>query len=290
VEREGFTDAITIRTRRRNMTELDYSRLQDTALKFRGTFANASPFPHAVLDDFLPLEIAQALAREFPQVADGWKHYHHYNERKLAITELAKMPSSIRKVFEDLLSQDTIDFVESLTGLKGLISDPDMEGAGMHKVLPGGHLNIHTDFLTHTKKRSWRRQINLLIYLNEDWEEDWQGNLELWSPDMKQCVHSVAPKFNRCVIFNTVPQSYHGHPRKLACPEGESRKHILLYYYTDEGKPLALAPTDYQARPGDSAIKKGLVAFDGALLRIYTAMKGHTQLSDRILDRILKHL
>jgi hypothetical protein len=87
-----------------------------------------------------------------------------------------------------------------------------------------------------------------------------------------------------------VPRSYHGHPHKLACPQGESRKHILLYYYCDEGRPLALAPTDYQARPDDTLIKRGLVALDGALLRAYTALKARTPISDRILDRILKHL
>lgn len=269
---------------------LDYDRLDEMAQKHRDAFVNASPFPHIVLDDFLPEETAEALLRDFSSTEQGWKHYHHYNERKLAITEIDAMPNHTQRVFRDLLSRKTVGFIEKLTGLERLISDPEMEGAGMHKVLPGGHLNIHTDFLTHTKKRNWRRQINLLIYLNKDWQDDWQGNLELWTPDMKRCVHSVAPAFNRCVIFNTVPRSYHGHPHKLACPQGESRKHILLYYYSDEGRPLELAPTDYRARPEDSLIKKGLVALDGGLVRAYTALKGRTQISDRLLDRILKHL
>ena len=199
------------------------------------------------------------------------------------------MPAHTRAVFEDLLSQKTVDFIAKLTGIEGLVSDPDLEGAGMHMVQPGGFLNIHTDFLTHTKKRSWRREINLLIYLNKNWRDEWNGNLELWDKEMTHCVASVPPAFNRCVMFNTIPKSYHGHPLKLACPPGETRKHILLYYYRDEGHALELAPTDYQARPEDSAWKKAMVRVDAGLLRLYTAIKGRTGITDRMLDRILKH-
>lgn len=271
------------------MDLLGQDRLARFAAEGRGDFTHAEPFPHIVLDDFLPQDTAEELLKEFNEKRSGWKHYHHYNERKSAVTELEQMPPHTRRVFEALLSQPMIDFIAELTGISDLISDPDLEGAGMHKVEPGGHLNIHTDFLTHTKKRSWRREINLLIYLNKDWQEDWNGNLELWDPEMTECVHSVPPAFNRCVIFNTVPRSYHGHPHKLACPAGECRKHILIYYYRDEGRTLELASTDYQPLPSDSKFKKVMVAADGALLRLYTSLKGRTKLSDRAMDRILKY-
>lgn len=264
-------------------------RLAKIAEARKGDFARAEPFPHIVLDDFLPPLVAEGLLSDFHEKRDGWKHYHHYNERKSAVTELDEMPPHTRTVMQDLLSQQMINFVAELTGITGLISDPDLEGAGMHRVEPGGHLNIHTDFLTHTKKRSWRREINLLIYLNKDWEDDWNGNLELWDAEMKSCVHSVPPAFNRCVIFNTIPGSYHGHPHKLACPPGENRKHILLYYYRDLGHTLELAPTDYQPLPSDSFSKKKLIALDGALLRLYTSLKGRTKLSDRAIAKILKY-
>ena len=272
------------------MSVLDFDRLGCLAAENHGSFTGAKPFPHVVLDDFLPEPVAEGLLEDFLQTKGGWKHYHHYNERKSAITDLDQMAPHTQGVFEALLSQQTIDFIARLSGIEGLVSDPDLEGAGMHSVLPGGHLNIHTDFLTHTKRRSWRREINLLIYLNKDWQPEWNGNLELWDKQMTRCVHSVPPAFNRCVIFNTLPGSYHGHPLKLACPPGECRKHILLYYYRDEGRPLALAPTDYQPLPTDSRFKKAMVAADAAALRLYTAIKGRTNLSDRIMDRILRHM
>ena len=272
------------------MNILDYPRLERIAQESRSDFARADPFPHIVIDDFLPTDVAETLLADFLHTQEGWKHYHHYNERKLGLTDLDQMSPHIRAVFEALLSQPTIDFISKLSGIEGLVSDPDLEGAGMHRVPPGGHLNIHTDFLTHTKKRSWHRHINLLIYLNKDWKEEWCGNLELWDKEMTHCVQSVAPAFNRCVIFNTVPKSYHGHPHKLACPQDESRRHILLYYYRDEGRPLELTPTDYQPLPDDSAFKKAMVAADARLLRLYTFLKGRTGLSDRMMDRILRRL
>jgi hypothetical protein len=269
---------------------LDFDRLDRVAQEHREGFANAKPFPHVVLDDFLPAGVAEGLLQDFRDKQDGWKHYHHYNERKSAITDLDDMAPHTRRVFEALQSQRTIDFIARLTGIDGLVSDPELEGAGMHRVLPGGHLNIHTDFLTHTKRRSWSRHINLLLYLNKDWKEEWNGNLELWDGDLEHCVQSVAPAFNRCVIFNTLEKSYHGHPHKLCCPPGQNRKSLLLYYYRDEGHELKLSSTNYRPLPKDSWLRRWMIAGDRVLLRVYTLVKGHTKISDKLMDRILRRL
>ena len=96
--------------------------------------------------------------------------------------------------------------------------------------------------------------------------------------------------FNRCVIFNTLEKSYHGHPEKLACPPEVNRKSLLLYYYRDEGQDLELSSTNYRALPGDSLGRKLLITADRLLLRLYTFVKGHTKISDRLMDRILRRL
>jgi Rps23 Pro-64 3,4-dihydroxylase Tpa1-like proline 4-hydroxylase len=267
---------------------VDFARLDDLAERYRGEFAAAEPFPHVAIDDFLPIETAERVHAEFQEPLDGWKHYYHVNERKLGLTEEEKMPPYTRAVFEAMRSPRFVDFITKLSDIEGLISDPTLEGGGMHMSEPGGFLNMHTDFLTHTKNRSWRRHLNLLVYLNKDWKEEWNGDLELWDAEMTHCAKSVAPVFNRCVIFNTVPKSYHGHPHRLACPPGESRKSILLYYYRDEGKSRRVTSTDYRPLPDDSAFKKILIAADRGLVRTYTFVKGRTGLTDRTLDRILR--
>jgi hypothetical protein len=267
---------------------LDYERLERLAGELAPGFARAKPFPHVVIDDFFPPDVANDLLAEFEIEEGSWKHYHHYNERKKALTEYDRMPPRTQGVFDALQTQRTIDFVSKVSGLGGLIADPGLEGAGMHVVEPGGFLNVHTDFLTHTKRRSWSRHINILIYLNKDWQEEWCGNLELWDDQLTACVQSVEPVFNRCVIFNTVEKSYHGHPHKLACPPGRNRKSLLLYYYRDEGHELDLSSTDYQPLPDDSATRRLLIAADRLALRIYTFIKGRTKISDRLMDRLLR--
>jgi Rps23 Pro-64 3,4-dihydroxylase Tpa1-like proline 4-hydroxylase len=267
---------------------LDYERLERLASELAPGFASAEPYPHVVIDDFFPAEVANDLHAEFEIAEDSWKHYHHYNERKKALTEYDLMPKRTQQVFDALQDQRTLDLVGKMSGISDLIADPGLEGAGMHLVERGGFLNVHTDFLTHAKRRSWSRHINILIYLNKGWQEQWRGNLELWDAELSTCVQSIEPVFNRCVIFNTLEKSYHGHPHKLVCPEGRSRKSLLLYYYRDEGHELDLSSTDYQPLPNDSLSRRLLIAADRMALRIYTFIKGRTKVSDRLMDRLLR--
>ncbi|HEV3383297.1 MAG TPA: 2OG-Fe(II) oxygenase [Gemmata sp.] len=113
--------------------------------------------------------------------------------------------------------------------------DPHYEGGGLHQIEPGGFLKIHADFNYHTRLRLDRR-INLIVYLNKDWQEDYNGHLELWDRNMTHCVHKILPAYNRCVVFSTTDWSYHGHPEKLTWPAGRTRKSLALYYYTN-GRP-----------------------------------------------------
>ena len=101
-----------------------------------------------------------------------------------------------------------------MTGIEGLIPDPDFLGGGFHETLRGGHLGIHADFNIH-KRLILHRKINVLIYLNDNWKESYGGNLELWDKKMNGKVVSVSPTINKCVIFNTDIDSFHGHPDPL---------------------------------------------------------------------------
>lgn len=123
--------------------------------------------------------------------------------------------------------------MEKLTGIDHIILDTHFEGGGTHEIKAGGFLKVHTDFNWHKTLRL-DRSINLLIYLNEEWDESWGGELELWDSEMKGKVVSTAPIFNRTVVFSTTGYSYHGHPDPIACPEGVSRQSIATYYYSNE--------------------------------------------------------
>lgn len=267
---------------------LDYDKMEKRAEALRGEYLAASPYPHAVIDDFVDAAVAESVRREFSEVGERWKYYHHYNEKKLAITDLDQMPPSVTALLEEFQSRRFVKLIETLTGLEDLIADPALEGAGMHMIRRGGFLNIHNDFQTHTKNRTWSRQVNLILYLNHDWREEWRGHNEIWNEDVSTCERRVAPTFNRCVIFNTQAPAYHGHPDPLACPDHESRKSLAVYYYREEQRAGKLTPTDYRPRPDDSRTKRILIRADEIALRAVTYLKGRTGLSDDTLTRILK--
>lgn len=270
------------------MAILDYERLAKQADQYREQYRQADPYPHVVIDDFINEDIAEGVRSEFSSVEEHWKFYRHYNEAKLAITDLDDMPTNTCALMQEFNSPEFVDFIESLTGNDDLIPDPALEGAGMHMIRRDGFLNVHADFQTHTKNRTWSRQVNLLLYLNRDWEEEWRGHLEIWNPDMTALKVKVLPVFNRCVIFNTLADAFHGHPDPLMCPEDEARKSVAVYYYREEGRVGRLTPTDYQPRPDDPLMTRLLIKADYMALKAYTFIKGHTPISDKTMSKILK--
>lgn len=265
----------------------------DTAARLaaaREPFARAEPFPHVVLDDFLRPEQADALAGAFGRVDGEWINYHHVNERKRGFNDLARLDDASRGVIDELQSVAFVRLLESLSGVDALLADPDLDGGGLHETLPGGFLNVHTDFLSHTTRRTWSRQLNLLLFLNRDWPESYRGWLEFWDRDVGRCVQRIAPLFNRAVIFRTSDVSFHGVPQGVVCPAGQTRKSLALYYFRDEGSPRPLRPTRYRPRPDDPAARRVLIALDRWAVWGYSALKRYTPLGDRLVSRLLKRL
>lgn len=215
----------------------DAAELQGRARQHADEYQTATPFPHVVLDDFLPSDVAHACVGEFPGTNEiAWHEYtDDARTLKLATEDEALMPPFTRQVVSQFNSAAVIRFLEDLTGITGLIPDPHLVGGGLHRIEPGGFLDIHADFNRHLYLDIDRR-INLLLYLNPEWDESWAGHLELWDRTMTRCERRIAPVLNRCVIFNTTDISFHGHPDRLSCPPQEARKSLAFYYYSN-GRP-----------------------------------------------------
>lgn len=194
-------------------------------------YASAEPFPHIVFDNFLPPESLELCLREFPNRDKAQIAYDRSQEKRKFEYKPEVLSPAVRSLFYSFNSLPFISFLRNVTGINGLIPDPYFLGAGLHEVLPGGYLNVHTDF-NHHDPLDVERRINVLIYLNKGWKEEYGGALELWDEKMKNCRSRIIPLFNRCVIFNTSSISYHGNPEPVVHPEGVSRRAIALYYYT----------------------------------------------------------
>lgn len=201
-------------------------------MDLRDQYASASPFPHIVIDRFLSAEEANSAADCFPDASGfSWHKFLNAREKKLASRPGDTMPDGIQNVLDRLCESTFTSWLSWLTGIDELESDRRFVGGGMHCIERGGKLDIHADFNVHPYDSRIRR-VNLLLYLNRDWNEEYGGHLELWSKDMSKCEARILPIFNRAVIFTATDDSWHGHPTPLSCPEGRTRNSIAAYYYT----------------------------------------------------------
>jgi hypothetical protein len=218
-------------------------------------YRSAAPFPHVVLDGLFPDAVARRLLAEFPPPERFQRQEDPAETRrrgKLVSHDEALFGSFTRHLLYQLNAGIFLRFLEELTGLQGLLPDPDVAGCLRH-FEPGGCLGVHADFNVHPRLRLDRR-LNLILYLNQDWQTAWGGQLELWDAAMTQCVQRIEPAFNRCVIFHSTDFTFHGFPDPLRCPPPETRKSLQLYYFTNGRPAEEIAPphaTVFRWRPQD---------------------------------------
>jgi Rps23 Pro-64 3,4-dihydroxylase Tpa1-like proline 4-hydroxylase len=192
-----------------------------------------SPWPHVVIDGFWPdadaLREAAAAIRTIPH--RHWRTDDHAGQRRKRWIQAPRhLPHPADEILRAMNGPAVLDRLVTLTGLQ-LLPDPEYVGGGVHEVLPGGLLDVHADFNLHPRTGLHRR-VNLLLYLNEGWHDEWGGHLELWERDMSRCGKRIAPVFNRGVLLLIDDTAFHGHPQPLACPEGISRLAFATYFYT----------------------------------------------------------
>jgi Rps23 Pro-64 3,4-dihydroxylase Tpa1-like proline 4-hydroxylase len=194
------------------------------------------PFDHWIIDGFTNIELARQLSKDFVDYYNGdWFAYESPLEIKKTLNNWWDFPPTTYKFIEYLNSPTFITQLESITGIKDLKPDPGLHGAGWHIHGAGGKLNVHLDYSMHPKL-DLERKLNLILYLSEEWDSAWGGNLELWTGDENKAgeqVKVVPCLFNRAVIFDTTQNSWHGFPDKIKCPEGVYRRSIAMYYLVE---------------------------------------------------------
>lgn len=220
----------------------------------RRRFRSAQPFPHLILDGFLDQAWCRDLIDRFPPFDPG----QAINERgevgrKAVFPNLPSLGPPYRRFDELIQSKEFLSLLGEITGIQHLLYDPEYVGGGAHLNLAGQDLDTHVDFNYHPRTRTHRR-LNLLLFLNPDWEDSWGGALELQRdphlPAAENCVVRISPVANRCVIFETSERSWHGFPR--IAREHAVRRSIAVYFYTNTRPSEETAPqhgTVYMPRP-----------------------------------------
>lgn len=206
-------------------------------------YQKREPLGHVVIENFLNVHVALEVARELRALSaltktDSamFKHDSHSNQvKKFHVQDIRFMPVMTKTLTHYLNSEEFLQMLCMLSDKPMLWQDSLLEGAGVHIIKSGGKLGMHKDFNDLRGEGKLVRKLNILIYFNELWDESWKGDLQL---DLNGQIESIAPLFNRAVIFNT-EHIVHGHPEPLQCPEDISRNSLAFYYY-DDSKPTEL--------------------------------------------------
>ncbi len=250
-------------------------------------FSEARPFKHFSIDQFFSPHFCEALLRDFPLFDQG----DSLNEAgqkggKSTYSNIRDLGPAYRKFDQVMRSPEFLNLLGRATGISNLIYDPDYVGGGTHENLSGQDLDFHIDFNRHPKTK-YHRRLNLILFLNTEWKGEWGGSLELradpLSRDKDTDSVSILPLFNRCVVFETTEDSWHGFDRiVLPADVSASRKSIAVYFYT-ETRPSSdtgmTHSTVYLNRPLPSKFQTG-----------YTLQTGDEQLLENLIARRDHHI
>lgn len=200
------------------------------------TYSRAQPFPHCIIENFLPRELAIALSEKFPDLEEiNTKRYADPNQRKFSLESFSSLDKSFRFLGEILSDKEYLKSLQVMIGSsEALFYDESLRGGGCHQSKEGGFLGMHIDFNKHTEHRDWDRRVNLIIFLNKKWESEWGGELVLANKDGSDKV-IVKPEFNKAVFFSTTQDSWHGVPNPVA-NEGMVSRNTLAFYYYSHGR------------------------------------------------------
>ena len=214
----------------------DNDHYTNIAIKERNNFQTNLPFKHAVIDNFLPLKMARIIGDSYPKAntkKTGWKLHNNKNNIRHILDNTTHFNAELKALSAALCSRNFLLFLETLSGINSLQADPYFMGGGAMATGRNGFLNHHVDYNYNQKIQAWR-QLNFLLYLTENWEQEWEGKLQLLSNDRKKVEREIEPLFNRAVIFVTTNTSFHGQPTPLNCPETIFRNVFSAFYYTNK--------------------------------------------------------
>jgi Rps23 Pro-64 3,4-dihydroxylase Tpa1-like proline 4-hydroxylase len=229
------------------MKYIDINNLNVSRDELRKRYQSKQPYRYLVFDNILNHDAANTIHASYPEINEGvWDGTTYLDQKNKFQKRNFEANSPMQNVFDELNSEEFLQWLNYITEIEEpLISDPGLFGGGLHQSINGAFLNVHVDYNVHPETKNHRR-LNVLIYMNKNWKDVYEGQLELWEiNESKQVIlEKVAPIFNRCVIFETNEISFHGHPKPLNTPVGISRKSLATYYYT-ETRPLSEIADDH---------------------------------------------
>lgn len=244
-------------------------------------------FSHLVLDDFLPIAVADDLKKDIEELGDETlRIYKHFNARVRSSIGRDGLSPKILTLIDHLQSDSFLEELRKLSGQKDLVADKNLAQGGALSYQNGHFVNLHTDNQTHPFDLSLRTSLSLLVYLNPEWEEDYKGYLEIRNKKNTKTIASIKPSHNRLVVMEANKDSIHGLPNTITCPNNISRKAIVLWYYRPTPKPI-FHPTTYYSKETDKLTQKLIIKTGNLSLKLYYFLRRYLGDWDPLITRIM---
>jgi Rps23 Pro-64 3,4-dihydroxylase Tpa1-like proline 4-hydroxylase len=229
------------------MEYINFNSLIERQSEIKRDYQSKKPFRYVMFENFFDSTKAELIYENYPSIEDGrWDGTTYINQKnKFQKTKFEK-DSVMETVFMELNSQQFLNWLQEITEMDDqLIEDNELFAGGLHQSIAGAFLNVHVDYNMHPVTK-FHRRLNVLVFMNKDWKDEYEGHLELWDLTQKDkiLIGRYAPTFNRCVIFETNEISFHGHPKPINTPININRKSIATYYYT-KTRPAHEIATDH---------------------------------------------
>lgn len=246
---------------------IDIEKIKQNLDQHKKDWNSKKPFRYLSFENFFFNEKAELINNSYPNIDEGvWDNTTYINQKNKFQKSSFEKDSLFDKVFKELNHPEFLQILSEITGIYDLIEDEELFGGGLHQSITGAFLDVHVDYNIHPKTKL-HRMLNVLVYMNQEWKDEYEGHLELWDMDKNERLERISPNFNRLAMFETNQISYHGHPHPLKSPKGISRKSIATYYYTKSRDEKDIADehnTKYVNTTGSTGklknIKSGLKA------------------------------
>ncbi len=200
--------------------------------EFTRRFRAAAPFAHVVIDDFADADKLQRLVRAIPDpMRRGIRRSRDYifARNKFEKARFRDLSAEFAELYEDLVGGRFEAILRAISG-DPVFVDRRFFGGGIHQGGVRSFLDLHADFNYHPLERHWFRNLNVLLYLNEDWRPEYGGQLRLVHAEGGERAE-VDPLYNRCVIMATRSHTLHGYDT-ISFPPGRYRQSIAAYAYS----------------------------------------------------------
>ena len=232
---------------------IKFNRLEKNIDELRLKYLTNKPFPHLVIDDFCDEDKLLQLRSQVPTLKNKSRDYIFANN-KFEKSNYKEISPLFQELYNDLKSDRFNKFL-SYISVKDVFVDPQNHGGGLHQGKKNSFLDMHLDFNYHPLQTNWYRQMNLLLYLNNDWKEEYKGHLKVEDLRTREKKELGVP-FNRLIIQECGPYTLHGYDM-TDFPEGNFRTSVATYAYTTHEihmeKPRT---TDWFPKENSSKLKK----------------------------------